>query len=155
MKNNKLILVLLFIILFSVSCKKGGPFAPKADARVKSLSSTEIVVTAANQSTTATIEVVNGVDVTFDKYTLEYFDAAGNQLQLSSTHNINLTISGTGSTVPSTSPTGTLAIYPAPQGVINYANTNNIKQMSINAKISGGDVNGNSIDIYTNLTLIF
>lgn len=155
MKNNKLILVLLFIILFSASCKKGGPFAPKADAKVKSLSSTEIVVTAANQSTTATIEVINGVDVTFEKYFLNYYDTGGNQLLLSSTHNINLTISGTGSTVPSTSPTGTLTIYPAPQSVINYANTNNIKQMSINAKISGGDVNGNSIDIYTNLTLIF
>lgn len=155
MKKNKLILVLLFIILFSVSCKKGGPFAPKSDARVKSLSSTEIVVTAANQSTTATIEVINGVDVTFEKYTLEYFNPEGNQLPLSSLHNITLTISGTGSTLPSTPVTGTLTIYPAPQSVIDHANTNKIKKISVNVKISGTDVNNNSIDIYTNLTLLF
>lgn len=158
MKNNKFIFVFflsLFFILCSISCKKGGPFAPKADARVKSLSSTEIVVTAANQSTTATIEVINGVDVTFEKYFLDYYDTGGNQLPLSTSHNITLTISGSGSTIPSIPPTGTLTIYPVPQDVINYANTNNIKRITVNVKISGGDVNGNSIDLYTSLTLNF
>ena len=135
-------------ILF-VGCKN-PLFNPKADAKIAYFTDMSNVQAAsltlsgaAPHSAKAYILITNGVDTTFNNYSIDYYDINGRLLPVSLSNKTTASITGTGSAVSTAS--GYVAINVTNSSVTAYKTANSLGQLNLMVVISGEDINGNQV----------
>lgn len=152
-------IILLLITLAFFGCKL-FPFNPKADARISTFTDTSNnaitsskITGSAPHTIRTSIQIINGVDVNFNEYLIEYFDTTGNKYPFFVRNRTQSFVSGSGTAI--TTASGYIPISITNQEIIDYQVLNSIKQMMLKIYIYGLDINDHSIECRGEFSIYF
>ncbi len=134
-------------LALAVSTLFGCTLDPVVDLAIQSVEPTHLTVSEAGQSVTVTIEVRNGIDVGLNSYEIKYYSLARS---IEIDHRADLTSHIGGGSYDDGSwetATGTVGVVITYTDLIDYAQDNDIEQMTAEIYIHGRDANGNDFKI--------
>ncbi|OGF45048.1 MAG: hypothetical protein A2231_00615 [Candidatus Firestonebacteria bacterium RIFOXYA2_FULL_40_8] len=152
---KKILVVSLILglgLLFVAGCKN-PLFNPKADARISYFTDTANVQTscltlsgAAPHTIKAFVTIVNGIDIRFSDYTIDYYTTGGSKIPITVEGKTSAYIGGTGSTASTA--TGYVGLNITSTTVLTYKTTNSLPQLNLQILLNGEDINGNFVSLY-------